>query len=155
MVLRHFRNAGLPAVLLGTCGFLWPVAAQEQAQTTPPWAFTVNPPPSGPPEKMDETTPRHVPGSTLALTEPQFRNLFTVPDWHPEDHPTMPEVVAHGRKPSVQACGYCHLPNGQGRPENASLAGLSADYITQQLTDYRNGLRRSSEPRMGPPAGMI
>jgi len=44
------------------------------------------------------------------------------------------------------ACGYCHYPNGQGRPENSSLAGLSVGYITQQIADYRNGLRKSSEP---------
>ncbi len=47
------------------------------------------------------------------------------------------------------------MPNGQGRPENASLAGLSAAYIVQQMSDYRNGLRKSSEPRMGPPAAML
>ncbi len=67
----------------------------------------------------------------------------------------MPEIVAHGRKPDVRACGYCHLPNGQGRPENASLVGLPAAYIIQQMADYRNGLRKSSEPRMGPPAAML
>ena len=44
------------------------------------------------------------------------------------------------------ACGYCHLPNGLGRPENSSLAGLSAEYIVQQVADFKNGTRRSSEP---------
>jgi cytochrome c553 len=53
------------------------------------------------------------------------------------------------------ACGYCHLPNGQGRPENAGLAGLPAAYIVQQLADYRGGRRRSSEPRMAPPNRML
>ena len=53
------------------------------------------------------------------------------------------------------ACGYCHLPNGQGRPENAGLAGLPAAYIVQQLADYRGGRRRSSEPRMAPPGRML
>jgi cytochrome c553 len=67
----------------------------------------------------------------------------------------MPEAVAHGRRPDVRACGYCHLPNGQGRPENASLAGLPAAYIIQQMADYKNGLRKSAEPRMGPPATML
>ena len=55
----------------------------------------------------------------------------------------------------MRACGFCHLPNGQGRPENAGLAGLPAAYIEQQMADYRNGLRKSSEPRMGPPALML
>jgi len=53
------------------------------------------------------------------------------------------------------AWGYCHYPNGQGRPENSSLAGLSAGYIAQQVADYKNGLRKSSEPAMGPPALMV
>ena len=55
----------------------------------------------------------------------------------------------------MRACGYCHLPNGQGRPENASLVGLPAAYIVQQMADYKNGVRRSSEPKMGPPANML
>src|SRR6202035_2967690 len=66
-----------------------------------------------------------------------------------------PEVVEHGRNPELRACGYCHLPNGLGRPENASLAGLPAAYIYQQINDFRAGTRKSSEPRMTPPATMI
>jgi cytochrome c553 len=57
--------------------------------------------------------------------------------------------VLHGRKPNVFACGYCHLPNGQGRPENASLAGQPADYIVQQVADMRRGVRKSSTDKMG------
>ncbi|MFC3106955.1 c-type cytochrome [Undibacterium arcticum] len=89
------------------------------------------------------------------MTLTQVRDLYAPPDWHPGDHPPMPTVVGRGRKPDVFACGYCHYPNGQGRPENASLAGLSAGYITQQMADYKNGLRKSSEPNMKPPALMI
>jgi len=55
----------------------------------------------------------------------------------------MPEVVARGRKPQVHACGYCHLPDGQGRPENAPLAGLPAAYIEAQVAAFRSGARRS------------
>lgn len=58
----------------------------------------------------------------------------------------MPEVVASGRKPGQFACGFCHLPNGLGRPENSSLAGLPAAYIAQQVADFRHGVRKSSEP---------
>lgn len=67
----------------------------------------------------------------------------------------MPDVVKLGRRPGVMACGYCHQPNGLGRPENASLAGLPVEYIIQQIADYRNDLRVSSEPRMGPPRNML
>jgi cytochrome c553 len=67
----------------------------------------------------------------------------------------MPEIVSHGRKPEVYACGYCHLPNGQGRPENSSLAGLPAAYIIQQLADFKSGARKSSDPDLKPVAYMI
>jgi cytochrome c553 len=67
----------------------------------------------------------------------------------------MPEAVAHGRPKEMRACGFCHLVNGQGRPENASLAGLPAAYIIQQMADFKSGDRKSSEPKMGPPNAMI
>jgi cytochrome c553 len=96
-----------------------------------------------------------VPGSPATFTLQQVDDYFNVPDWHPAGHPTMPSAVAHGRKPDVIACGYCHLPNGQGRPENSSLAGLPAAYIVQQVADFKAGLRKSSDPRQLPIAMMI
>jgi cytochrome c553 len=81
----------------------------------------------------DDGIPKRVSGSTAAFTLTQIRDLYVTPDWHPGDHPPMPEVLARGRKPNLFACGYCHYPNGQGRPENSSLAGLSAGYIAQQI----------------------
>ena len=123
-----------------------------------PWAYPLNPPPAGrgaPPAAQPDPTPRRVPGSSVEFTQAQLRDLFNVPDWHPGNHPPMPEVVARGRQPDVRACGFCHLPNGQGRPENSSLAGLPAAYIEQQMADFRAGRRKSSEPRMGPPALML
>jgi cytochrome c553 len=76
------------------------------------------------------------------------------PDWRPEPSAAA-RVVAHGRRPDVRACGYCHYPNGQGRPENSSLVGLPAAYIVQQMADMRAGLRRSADPNMRPPAAML
>ena len=67
----------------------------------------------------------------------------------------MPAIVAYGRPPHIFACGYCHLPNGEGRPENASLAGLPVDYIVQQLAEFKSGRRRGSEARHLPTALMI
>jgi cytochrome c553 len=89
-------------------------------------------------------SPLHVPGSEAAYTRAQVKDLFAPPDWYPDDHPPMPEVVAHGRKPSVYACAYCHLPDGSGRPENAPVAGLPAGYIVQQLRDIASGARHSA-----------
>jgi cytochrome c553 len=117
--------------------------AASADEAPPPWAFVVNPPGSQP--APDDGTLRRVPGSSVAFTLTQIRDLFSVPDWRPDDHPAMPEIVRHGAKPAVFACGYCHLPNGLGRPENSSLAGLPAEYIVQQVTDFRNGTRKSSE----------
>jgi cytochrome c553 len=125
-----------------------PVHAQEAshslAQALLPWAYALNDPAAG--HEQDDGTPKRVPGSTQSFTLSEIRNLYGVPDWHPDDHPEMPDIVARGRNPGVYACAYCHLPNGQGRPENTSLAGLSADYIVQQMADYKAGLRRSAEP---------
>jgi cytochrome c553 len=128
-------------------------AAPLIAQTPLPWAFALNTPGLNIP--IDDGQPKHVPNSTLAFVFTTPRNLYNPPDWHPADHPPMPPIVASGRNPGVFACAYCHLPNAQGRPENASLAGLPADYIMQQMRDYRAGLRKSSEPQMGPPANML
>jgi cytochrome c553 len=68
------------------------------------------------------------------------------------EHPAMPDVVRRGRiAEGVRACGYCHYPNGLGRPENASIAGLPTEYFIQQVNDFKNGLRKTSEPNMRPP----
>jgi cytochrome c553 len=131
--------------------------AQQTHEPPPYWAYAVNPTVDASDAQstpVDET-PRHVPGSAAAFTLAQIDDLFTVPDWHPAGHPAMPEIVAHGRKPDVFACGYCHLPNGQGRPENSSLAGLPVAYIVQQMADFKRGLRKSSEPTHLPVATMI
>ena len=122
-------------------------------QPPPPWAFAVDPPNA--PEEPTGNTPQHVPGSKQSYTLTQIADLFAVPDWHPDAHPKMPDVVAHGRKPDVYACAYCHLPNGQGRPENTSLAGLPAQYIVQQMAAFRSGARKSSEPKSLPVNAMI
>jgi cytochrome c553 len=97
----------------------------------------------------------HLPGSKASYTRAEINDIFVVPDWYPDAHPPMPEVVAHGRKPDVYSCGHCHLPNGQGRPENASIAGLPSEYIVQQMADFKNGLRKSSDPEMASVTAMI
>ena len=146
-----------PAVALAAALCAVPVVITAQNAATPlPWAYPLNPPPqANAAPAAPDTGEHHLPGSGKAFTRKQFTDLFNPPDWFPDDHPAMPEIVAHGRRPEVRACGYCHLPNGQGRSENASLAGLSAGYFVQQMADYRNGLRQSSEPKMGPPSTML
>jgi cytochrome c553 len=143
-------TAAVPAVAQTQIDQTHTPTARQQGP--PPWAFPVQLP--GEPAS-DDGIPRHLIGSSATFSLTRIRDLFVVSDWYPDDHPLMPEVVARGRKPVLFACGYCHLPNGQGRPENAGLAGLPAAYIVQQLADYRGGRRRSSEPRMAPPGRML
>jgi cytochrome c553 len=146
------QRSGL--VILGVV--LVSIIASAQSPAPPPWAYTVNPPPApGAKPTPPDPAPQQVPGSSAALTVAQTRDAFNPPDWHPAAHPPMPESVAHGRRPEMRACGFCHLVNGQGRPENASLAGLPAAYIVQQMADFRSGDRKSAEPKMGPPNAMI
>ena len=119
--------------------------AADVGFAVPAWPYPGNPvSPGAAAPPPDATTPRRLPGSNEAFTPAQLKDLFAAPDWHPDSHPTMPDIVAHGRKPAVYACGYCHLPDGQGRPENAALAGLSATYIEAQVADFRSGARRSA-----------
>jgi cytochrome c553 len=123
----------------------------------PLWAYGFTTAPSTPPSpapppgpRPDNTTLLHVDGSKLSFTRAQVIDFYGPADWFPEDHPPMPEIVAHGRKtaaPPIMACGLCHLPNGNGRPENANLTGLTYDYIVQQLQDFGNGSRQSSDKR--------
>ena len=83
------------------------VAASAQQAVPPPWAFTVNPPatPGAAPAPVDPA-PKQLPGSTVSLTVAQTRDAFNPPDWHPNDHPPMPEPVAHGRPKEMRACGF-------------------------------------------------
>ncbi|MDB6039190.1 MAG: cytochrome C-binding protein [Verrucomicrobiales bacterium] len=122
-------------------------------QSPPYWAYAMNPPDFKAP--ADDGSVRHVPESTLGLTLTQVRDSFFSPDWHPNDHPPLPEIVAHGRKPDVLACGFCHRAGGTGGPENASLAGLPAPYIVQQMADFKSGARKTSVPDRAPPKAMI
>lgn len=118
-----------------------------QGQDGPPaWAYPVNPPNFQ--RSPDDGTIRRVPDSTAGFTLTQVRDLFAAPDWHPDDHPPMPEIVATGRKPDVFACGVCHRADGPGGPENASLFGLSAEYIMQQAAEFKTGLRTNAVPRV-------
>jgi cytochrome c553 len=119
--------------------------AADDGFVVPPWPYPGNPvSPGAAAPPPDSTTPLRLPGSDEAFTAAQLTDLFAAPDWYPNRHPPMPDIVARGRKPAVYACGYCHLPDGQGRPENAALAGLSAAYIEAQVADFRSGARHSA-----------
>ena len=132
---------------------LAPIVLPQVLATTdefPAWAYPVNAPsaPNAEPPK-DDGTLLHVPDSDVALTRSQIEGIDTVADWHPNDHPPMPDIVKNGRQ-NVRACAYCHQPSGAGRPENASLAGLSENYIKEQIDTFKKGNRKGSEPKRIP-----
>lgn len=50
-------------------------------------------------------------------------------------------LILHGKN-RARACIGCHGPNGVSRiPSNPSLAGLSQEYISEQLHAFRDGSR--------------
>jgi len=142
------------------CGVLVIVAAVTRAAGPPPWAYGFPeagaPAPAAPPPAAPEDgAKKHLAGSTGEFTLTEIRNGFGPADWYPGDHPSMPDVVAHGRQPAVRACGLCHYPNGKGRAENAGVSGLNNAYFIQQMMDFRNDNRKSAEPRKANTNAMI
>jgi cytochrome c553 len=132
----------------------------SQAADGPPWWAYGFPAPGAPAavaapaggggrgaQAAPDPTPKRLAGSSLEFTTAQIRDGFGPADWFPEDHPKMPEIVAHGRRPDVRACALCHYPNGKGRAENAPISGYPVEYFIQQMHDFRNGNRKSAEPR--------
>ncbi len=114
----------------------------------PEWAFPVNA--AGLPPPADDGRMRTLPGSAATFSFAQLRDFFSPPDWYPGDHPQMPPLVAHGAQPNAFACGFCHLPTGNGRPENANIAGLPASYIIRQVQEIASGACRSALPERYP-----
>jgi cytochrome c553 len=116
----------------------------------PAWAYAVPAPDNEAIAPRDDGTLFSLPGSRGHFTRSQISGAGHAPpaDWYPGDHPAMPKLVAAGDAArGITACAGCHYPNGKGRPQNANLAGLDADYLARQLRDMKNGLRKSAEPR--------
>ena len=103
----------------------------------PAWAFPVQ---AGtlPAESQE---PKSVEGSTKKYTPKEIDDLLNPPDWFPEAHKPAPSIVQKGHGAAL-ACGSCHLMSGLGHPESGDLTGFTADYIVQQMTDFKNGTRK-------------
>jgi cytochrome c553 len=147
---------------------LAPIAAVSlalAADPPPPWAYGFpGPPPATPVAAQPvggaaapapDTSLKSVPGSSLQFNIAQIRNGFGPADWFPDDHPKMPDIVAHGRQPDVRACSLCHYPNGKGRAENAGVSGLPVEYFLHTMADFRNGNRKSADTRKANTNAMI
>jgi cytochrome c553 len=127
-------------LLIGLAPIAVPILAI--AAERPDWAFPVTDKVQ-PPLPPDEQ-PHTVPGSDKSYTRKQIDDLFNPPDWYPDMHPPMPQIVAHGEGTTVRACGACHLPTGTGHDESAYIAALPAGYFTRQMIDYKSGARKGS-----------
>jgi len=127
--------------------------APAPREPPPPWAYVLGTPAPRSPEPPERL--HGVPGSEIRMTRAQVGDRFAIPDWHPQAHPPTPPSVRNGRDPDVMGCGYCHMPDGQGRPENAGLAGLPKTYIIEQVKEIREGRRRPAVSGMGPQDAMI
>jgi cytochrome c553 len=148
-------------------------AAQSSTPVPPPWAYGFAGPasaaPAGAPggrgaggggrggaQAAPDTTKRTLAGSTLSFTLAEIRNANGPADWFPGDHPTMPSIVAQGRREAqILACSLCHYPNGKGRPENAAVSGLPMSYFIQTMQDFRNDARKSADTRKANTQRMI
>jgi cytochrome c553 len=96
----------------------------------------------------DDGVKRSLPGTDRQFTRNEAYFDYGPGDWYPNDHPAMPDIVAHGRQnDQLRACSLCHYPNGKGKMENGHIAGLPAGYILRQLNDFKTGKRRSADPR--------
>ena len=137
-----------------TLAFVFAVSVSTLfAADPPPWAYGFEGPPQpgatpNPPAPANTDQTQHsLPGATMKFSRQQIANRFGPADWFPGDHPAMPDVVAKGKTPNVWACGLCHYPNGKGRAENAGVNGLSVEYFIKTMNDFKDGNRKSADPR--------
>jgi cytochrome c553 len=115
-----------------------PLCAQQGRDLN--WAYPVpDPQTPGAPDKTKKT----LPGSSRSYTQAEIDDQFNPPDWFPEEHGALPNVVQKGIQ--AQACGSCHLMSGMGHPESATLAGLPVQYMFRQMEDFKKGLRKDPE----------
>ncbi len=117
---------------------LTPLMAKPYA----PLAFAYPVAPAGLP-RPDPTATFTATGAdpAMKLTMRQIGDPNNPPDWFPKEHAPLPELAKHGRAPHVPACILCHLPNGNGHPESASISGLTANYMIEQMHAFRDGER--------------
>jgi cytochrome c553 len=130
----------LGVLLIGLAPVMVPILAHGAER--PDWAFPVTDKVQ-PPLPADEA-PHSAPGSAKSYTRKQIDDLFNPPDWYPDLHPPMPQIVAHGEATAVRACASCHLPTGTGHDESAYIAALPAGYFARQMVDYKSGARKGS-----------
>lgn len=168
----RFRSRDVVPVL--AWGFLSIFPAKAAELSGPWWAYgALGPPQAGeavklaPPAPLglragedveEQTRLRRVEGSDRTFSLVDIRNRRDVVDWFPNEHPPMPDIIRRGPArmgENSMACAFCHMPHGQGRPENAPVNALPPAYFVRQLQDFRSGARTSHDPRKGNTLRMI
>src|SRR5262245_19574907 len=127
----------LRLLILATVCLIAAAALAQQPASDRSWAFPMKPDRAFP----EDTAAKSLPGSTKTYTQAQIDDLLNPPDWYPNQHPAPPPIVVTGHGAAL-ACGACHLMSGLGHPESSDLTGLPADYIVQQMADFKSGARK-------------
>jgi cytochrome c553 len=86
------------------------------------WAYPVEPPPG---QNADAAPPSRPINQVMIATT--YTGL-----------PPMPDAVSKGKP---LPCLQCHLANGGSHPESAAIAGMSVNYIIEQVHAFRDGER--------------
>ena len=108
--------------LLGILTLALVPMAGSAAENGLEWAYPVEPPPGN---NADAAPPSKTVNQYLILRS--YTGL-----------PPMPAAAATGKP---LPCMQCHLANGGSHPESAAIAGLSVNYIIEQVHAFRDGER--------------
>src|SRR5262245_53062363 len=92
------------------------------AENSLKWAYPVEPPPGS---NADAAPPSRPINQVMIATT--YTGL-----------PKMPDAVSKGQP---LPCLQCHLANGGSHPESAAIAGMSVNYIIEQMHAFRDGDR--------------
>ena len=92
------------------------------AENSLKWAYPVEPPPG---QNADAAPP------SKAINPVMIATTYT-------GLPPMPDAVSKGKP---LPCLQCHLANGGSHPESAAIAGMSVNYIIEQVHAFRDGER--------------
>ena len=147
----YMQASGRPAdEPIWAYGFLAPPSLAEKHH----WPRTPDAQPPAERRSRRPGAPAPRPGLQRGISLVDIRDGHNVIDWFPGDHPSpMPDVIAHGPKKlgaTSRGCGSCHLPNGQGRSENAaSPAGCRThtSFVSFRISAWGSGAARTGARR--------
>jgi cytochrome c553 len=153
MPTRPSLTRVLTAAALAGVAALCPSAITAQSRSAPAfdvpeWAFPLQVPPPAPNYgTLDSVTLHRIAGSPRAFTLKQALTTSAPVDWFPGAHPAPPLAVRRGASADRYGCAFCHLYSGSGRPENATIAGLSVNYQMAQIAAFRDSSRHFADAR--------